>query len=136
MINNNLRVRDYKEHCGKRREESGSLKKSNDTASTPSLSTWGSNNDSTRNWSSSSNLACSKESRSSVERSENEFSNPSSWESTPDLSNLNDDTQANIPTVSIILPKRKQKPIDAGQRTGTFKSFYLFHQNILTLFSV
>lgn len=47
-----------------------------------------------------------------------ELNNPSSWTSTPDLANLEDDTQANIPTVSLTLPKRKAKPIEAGHRAG------------------
>ncbi|GJQ68808.1 hypothetical protein Trydic_g5068 [Trypoxylus dichotomus] len=109
--------RDYKEHGGKRREEpSASLKKSDTTSSTPTLSTWNSSNENTRSWYSSSNLALEKDSKSNSISSK-EFTNPSSWESTPDLSTLNDDTQANIPTVNLKLPKRKAKPIEAGHRT-------------------
>lgn len=71
--------------------------------------------DGKRNWSSSTNLAPAQDKRSNS----TDFGNPSSWTSTPDLANLEDDTQANIPTVSLTLPKRKQKPIDASSRTGT-----------------
>lgn len=35
-------VRDYKEHGGKRKDEEGSLRRDGATASTPSLSSWGS----------------------------------------------------------------------------------------------
>ncbi|KRT81003.1 hypothetical protein AMK59_5640 [Oryctes borbonicus] len=109
--------RDYKEHGGKRREEpNASLKKSDTTSSTPTLSTWNSSSENTRSWYSSSNLALEKDNKSNSISSK-EFTNPSSWESTPDLSTLNDDTQANIPTVNLKLPKRKAKPIEAGHRT-------------------
>lgn len=75
-----------------------------------------------RSWSSSTNLAPVQDKRSSLPNN-TDFGNPSSWTSTPDLANLEDDTQANIPTVSLTLPKRKQKPFDATSRTGTvFKS--------------
>lgn len=70
-----------------------------------------------------------QEKRSSLPNS-TDFGNPSSWTSTPDLANLEDDTQANIPTVSLTLPKRKQKPVDAASRTGIEKYlslWYLFH---------
>lgn len=66
-----------------------------------------------RSWVSSSNLAYDNNSV----KSESNYSNPSSWTSTPDLAKLEDDTQA-VTTVSIRLPKRKQKPIDTGQRAG------------------
>lgn len=69
---------------------------------------------SSKSWVSSSNLAKDESSRSYVK---NDYVNPSSWTSTPDLANLQDDTQA-VPTVSIKLPKRKPRPIDADQRTG------------------
>ncbi|KAK9708527.1 Protein SOGA [Popillia japonica] len=105
--------RDYKEHGGKRREEpTTTLKKSDTTSSTPSLSTWSSGNENTRSWYSSSNLALENDSKLNSINSK-EFSNPSSWESTPDLSSLNDDTHANIPTISLKLPKRKAKPLEA-----------------------
>lgn len=68
-----------------------------------------------RSWVSSSNLASDRDNNSV--KSESNYSNPSSWTSTPDLAKLEDDTQA-VTTVSIKLPKRKQKPIDTGQRTG------------------
>lgn len=68
-----------------------------------------------RNWVSSSNLA--GENDKSGGSSDSEYSNPSSWISTPDLANLQDDMQA-VPTVSIKLPKRKIKHLDTGQRTG------------------
>lgn len=73
-----------------------------------------SDKDNRRSWASSTNLAPPQDKRNNVGNS-TDFSNPSSWTSTPDLANLEDDTQANIPTVSLTLPKRKQKPID---RTG------------------
>lgn len=58
-----------------------------------------------------------------------EFNNPSSWTSTPDLANLEDDTQANIPTVSLTLPKRKAKPLEAGHRAGKAKIIIVLLQN-------
>lgn len=66
-----------------------------------------------RSWVSSSNLASDQ-----TNSGDSDYNNPSSWTSTPDLANLEDDTQP-ITTVSIKLPKRKQKPIDTGQRTGS-----------------
>ncbi|ERL85209.1 hypothetical protein D910_02630 [Dendroctonus ponderosae] len=96
--------RDYKEHGGKKRDEP-SLRRDNSTASTPSLSL-----------NLSSNLA--GENDKSGSSSDSEYSNPSSWISTPDLANLQDDMQA-VPTVSIKLPKRKIKHIDTGQRTDS-----------------
>ncbi|XP_076261708.1 uncharacterized protein LOC143197279 isoform X2 [Rhynchophorus ferrugineus] len=105
--------RDYKEHGGKKREEPN-LRKDNSTASTPSLSINLSDGSPKRSWLSSTNLASENDKSSSS--SENDFSSTSSWISTPDLANLQDDTQA-VTTVSIKLPKRKQKPIDTGQRT-------------------
>ncbi|KAJ3639906.1 hypothetical protein Zmor_003275 [Zophobas morio] len=107
--------RDYKEHGGKRRDED-SLRRDDTTASTPSLS-WSSrdsDSEKRRSWVSSSNLAFDRDDNSV--KSESNYSNPSSWTSTPDLGKLEDDTQA-ITTVSFTLPKRKQKPIDTGQRT-------------------
>ncbi|KYB29626.1 centromere-associated protein E isoform X4 [Tribolium castaneum] len=108
--------RDYKEHGGKRRDEEPSLRRDDTTASTPSLS-WSSrdaDSERRRSWVSSSNLASDRDNNSV--KSESNYSNPSSWTSTPDLAKLEDDTQA-VTTVSIKLPKRKQKPIDTGQRT-------------------
>lgn len=117
--------RDYKEHGGKRREDnSTSLKKSDTTSSTPSLSSWSSGGETTRSWYSSSNLALEKDSKTNSISSKEFSNNPSSWESTPDLSTLNDDTQANIPTVNFTLPKRKAKPIEAGHRTGKLNAVY------------
>jgi chromosome segregation ATPase len=108
--------RDYKEHGGKRRDEDSSLRRDDTTASTPSLS-WNSrdsDSEKRRSWVSSSNLAYDNNSV----KSESNYSNPSSWTSTPDLAKLEDDTQA-VTTVSIRLPKRKQKPIDTGQRAAS-----------------
>ncbi|XP_044256832.1 centromere-associated protein E-like isoform X3 [Tribolium madens] len=108
--------RDYKEHGGKRRDEESSLRRDDTTASTPSLS-WSSrdaDSERRRSWVSSSNLASDRDNNSV--KSESNYSNPSSWTSTPDLAKLEDDTQA-VTTVSIKLPKRKQKSIDTGQRT-------------------
>ncbi|XP_019753568.1 putative leucine-rich repeat-containing protein DDB_G0290503 isoform X2 [Dendroctonus ponderosae] len=105
--------RDYKEHGGKKRDEP-SLRRDNSTASTPSLSLNLSDGSTKRSWVSSSNLA--GENDKSGSSSDSEYSNPSSWISTPDLANLQDDMQA-VPTVSIKLPKRKIKHIDTGQRT-------------------
>ncbi|KAH1023274.1 hypothetical protein HUJ04_012510 [Dendroctonus ponderosae] len=107
--------RDYKEHGGKKRDEP-SLRRDNSTASTPSLSLNLSDGSTKRSWVSSSNLA--GENDKSGSSSDSEYSNPSSWISTPDLANLQDDMQA-VPTVSIKLPKRKIKHIDTGQRTGS-----------------
>jgi hypothetical protein len=43
-----------------------------------------------------------------------------SWTSTPDLGNLNDDTRAEITTVSLTLPRRRRvPPVDTGQGTLT-----------------
>jgi hypothetical protein len=42
-----------------------------------------------------------------------------SWTSTPDLGNLNDDTRAEITTVSFTLPRRRVPPVDTGQGTWT-----------------
>ncbi|XP_063928274.1 centrosomal protein of 290 kDa isoform X5 [Zophobas morio] len=112
--------RDYKEHGGKRRDED-SLRRDDTTASTPSLS-WSSrdsDSEKRRSWVSSSNLAFDRDDNSV--KSESNYSNPSSWTSTPDLGKLEDDTQA-ITTVSFTLPKRKQKPIDTGQRTGSLSA--------------
>ncbi|XP_018565747.1 putative leucine-rich repeat-containing protein DDB_G0290503 isoform X5 [Anoplophora glabripennis] len=105
--------RDYKEHGGKKRDDDKSLRRDASTASTPSLS-WNSSDGETkrRSWVSSSNLASDKSNSSS----DSGYNNPSSWTSTPDLANLEDDTQP-VTTVSIKLPKRKQRPIDTGQRT-------------------
>ncbi|XP_030748386.1 uncharacterized protein PFB0765w isoform X3 [Sitophilus oryzae] len=105
--------RDYKEHGGKKRDEP-SLRKDSSSTSTPSLSLNLSDGSSKRSWVSSTNLA--SENDKSGSSSDSDYSNPSSWISTPDLANLQDDTQA-VTTVSIKLPKRKQKPIDTGQRT-------------------
>ncbi|KAJ8939977.1 hypothetical protein NQ318_006159 [Aromia moschata] len=106
--------RDYKEHGGKKRDDNTSLRRDAATASTPSLS-WNSSDSESkrRSWVSSSNLAGDQVNNNSCD---SDYSNPSSWTSTPDLANLQDDTQA-VTTVSIKLPKRKQKPLDTGQRT-------------------
>lgn len=73
--------------------------------------------DNKRNWVSSSNLSTEE----AIRNDSNDFGNvPSSWISTPDLANMQDDTQP-VTTVSITLPKRKQKAIDKGQRTGKLK---------------
>ncbi|XP_071054552.1 putative leucine-rich repeat-containing protein DDB_G0290503 isoform X2 [Onthophagus taurus] len=104
--------RDYKEHGGKtRRDDSSLLNKSDATVSTPSLTTWGNDDGSKRSWGSSGNLAFDKDQKGKTKQQEFS-SNPSSWESTPDLSSLNDNAQANIPTVNIKLPTRKQRPVD------------------------
>lgn len=86
------------------------------------------NGDNKRSWASSTNLVdnSSKEKRISISSDDSDYSNPSSWTSTPDLNNLEDDTQANIPTVSIKLPKRKQIKIDTGQRTSKFLLIFSF----------
>ncbi|XP_049826815.1 interaptin-like isoform X4 [Aethina tumida] len=111
--------RDYKEHGGKRRDED-SLRRDDRTASTPSLS-WNprdSESEKRRIWVSSTNLASDRNelNRSNSGSDESDYSNPSSWTSTPDLANLEDDTQPTT-TVSLKLPKRKIKAIDTGQRT-------------------
>lgn len=72
------------------------------------------NLDSKRSWVSSSNLSTDETNRNE----NNDFGSvPSSWISTPDLANMQDDTQP-VTTVNITLPKRKQKQIDSSQRTG------------------
>ncbi|CAH0562267.1 unnamed protein product [Brassicogethes aeneus] len=112
--------RDYKEHGGKKRDEEHSLKKDDKTSSTPSLSwnTRDSESERRRNWVSSTNLTSDRNdlNRNNSGSDESDSSNPSSWTSTPDLANLEDDTQP-ITTFSVKLPKRKIKNIDTGQRT-------------------
>ncbi|CAG9760336.1 unnamed protein product [Ceutorhynchus assimilis] len=121
--------RDYKEHGGKKRDET-SLRRDKSTASTPSLSLNLSDGSTKRSWMSSTNLAV--ENNKSGNKSDSEFSNPSSWISTPDLANLQDDTQA-VPTVSIRLPRRKPKAIDTGQRTVS-DSFSVIKENKSSLY--
>ncbi|XP_017771201.1 PREDICTED: myosin-2 heavy chain isoform X2 [Nicrophorus vespilloides] len=99
--------RDYKEHGGKRRDLD--MRKDDTTASTPSLGTYNSS-EGRRSWASSTNLDQDKKDAEEAFKK-----NPSSWTSTPDLANLEDDTQANIPTVSLTLPLRKKIPPDTGQ---------------------
>ncbi|XP_066255061.1 putative leucine-rich repeat-containing protein DDB_G0290503 isoform X1 [Euwallacea similis] len=106
--------RDYKEHGGKKKDESN-LKRDISTASTPSLSNSAYGNNS-KSWLSSTNLAGKNDPPRS--NGGTEFVNPSSWTSTPDLANLEDDTHA-VPTVSIKLPKRKPKPIEPEHRTAS-----------------
>lgn len=49
-----------------------------------------------------------------------------SWTSTPDLGNLNDDTRADITTVSLTLPRRRRVPqVDTGQGTYIFLNFFI-----------
>ncbi|CAH0562263.1 unnamed protein product [Brassicogethes aeneus] len=110
--------RDYKEHGGKKRDEEHSLKKDDKTSSTPSLSWNTSESERRRNWVSSTNLTSDRNdlNRNNSGSDESDSSNPSSWTSTPDLANLEDDTQP-ITTFSVKLPKRKIKNIDTGQRT-------------------
>ncbi|CAH1255950.1 unnamed protein product [Diabrotica balteata] len=122
--------RDYKEHGGKKRESESNLHKDASTVSTPSLS-WSTRDGETKNrsWMSSTNL-------STIENSHNDsnsFNYPSSWISTPDLANMQDDAQP-ITTVSISLPKRKIKPLDTGQRTVS-DSFSLQKEKPTSLFS-
>ncbi|CAG9855281.1 unnamed protein product [Phyllotreta striolata] len=106
--------RDYKEHGGKKRDTDTNLHKDASTVSTPSLS-WANRDGEgkSRSWMSSTNLSESKE---NSRNSDSDFNCPSSWISTPDLANMQDDTQP-ITTVNIQLPKRKIKPVDTGQRT-------------------
>ncbi|XP_025831501.1 myosin heavy chain, cardiac muscle isoform isoform X2 [Agrilus planipennis] len=105
--------RDYKEHGGKKK--SGEIfQKDDSTASTPNLNVWNSSKIETnkRSWASSSNL--SNEGDKASDRSKNNNAQESvSWISTPDLVQLQEDAQANIPTVSLTLHKRKQQPIKA-----------------------
>lgn len=85
-----------------------------------------------RSWVSSTNLS----SEETAKNDKNDFGNvPSSWISTPDLANMQDDTQP-VTTVSITLPKRKQKPIEAGQRTSKdFHMFYVWLQYKISIFT-
>ncbi|KAK4872284.1 hypothetical protein RN001_016408 [Aquatica leii] len=106
--------RDYKEHGGKKREEESSLKRNDTTSSSPNLNTLSSSSH-RRSWSSSSNLALEDDNKNSKINVSD--LGPASWTSTPDLGNLEDSTQANIPTVSLSLPKRKQIPITKNTRT-------------------
>ncbi|XP_050314721.1 restin homolog isoform X2 [Anthonomus grandis grandis] len=124
--------RDYKEHGGKKREEP-SLRRDSSTASTPSLSLNLSDGSIKRNWVSSSNLAA-ENGKTGNSNSASDQSNPSSWVSTSDLANLQDDMQA-VPTVSIKLPpKRKQKPLDTGQRTVS-DSFSIIKERTSPMFN-
>ncbi|KAF5306044.1 hypothetical protein FQR65_LT00759 [Abscondita terminalis] len=109
--------RDYKEHGGKKRDEESSLKRSDTTSSSPNLNTLSrlSSSDHRRSWSSSSNLAEEDDKRNN-KASVNDLG-PASWTSTPDLANLEDSTQANIPTFSLTLPKRRQVPVTKNTRT-------------------
>ncbi|CAH1969998.1 unnamed protein product [Acanthoscelides obtectus] len=104
--------RDYKEHGGKKRESESNLRKDGSALSTPSLSWTTKDNESkNRTYYSTTNLAAEE-----VVNNGDQNSHPSSWISTPDLANLEDDSQP-VTTVNIKLPVRKQKPIDTGQRT-------------------
>ncbi|XP_049855867.1 myosin-2 heavy chain isoform X5 [Schistocerca gregaria] len=133
--------RDYKEHGGRGREQSDSLRRDEATSSSPSLSSWatssspsrsrddsrsstdsglGSSSSSRSSWlSSSSQSEDSSSSSSSGSSSRFGTSRPaSSWTSTPDLGNLKDDTTADIATsFSFTLPRRKPQPQpqDTGQ---------------------
>ncbi|KAK5639511.1 hypothetical protein RI129_012003 [Pyrocoelia pectoralis] len=105
--------RDYKEHGGKKKEEESSLKRNDNTSSSPNLNSWSIRSDEhRRSWSSNSNLTEDKKSG----KSEISDVGPASWTSTPDLANLEDSTQANIPTVSFTLPKRKSLEISKDSR--------------------
>ncbi|XP_021938796.1 golgin subfamily B member 1 isoform X3 [Zootermopsis nevadensis] len=130
--------RDYKEH-GYRKDQDA-LKRDETTVSSPSLSTWnsvssrsrdGNRSDSssstnsgvsTRNWSSGGSSGSRGEDNSKYGSSgtlTSRFSSgrpAASWTSTPDLGNLNDDTRADITTVSLTLPRRRRVPqVDTGQ---------------------
>nr|CAH7735764.1 unnamed protein product [Callosobruchus chinensis] len=104
--------RDYKEHGGKKRESDSNLRKDGSALSTPSLS-WSTKDNESKNrtYYSTTNLAAEE-----VRSNGDQNSHPSSWISTPDLANIEDDAQP-VTTVSIKLPSRKQKPLDTGQRT-------------------
>ncbi|XP_052122841.1 trichohyalin isoform X6 [Frankliniella occidentalis] len=126
--------RDYKEHGNRNKEQDV-------TASSPSLSSWSSTSSRLRDdgrgdsgisssssglrsgssSSSSSNAVQDSRTSSSSATSSNDsrFGNTSlsrpasSWTSTPDLGNLNDDNLTT--TVSITLPRRRPAPPDTGQ---------------------
>ncbi|KAB0800537.1 hypothetical protein PPYR_06277 [Photinus pyralis] len=105
--------RDYKEHGGKRKEEELSLKRNDSTSSSPNLNSWSIRSDEhRRSWSSNSNLTEDQTSKIAVRDV-----GPASWTSTPDLAHLEDSTQANIPTVSFTLPKRKSLEISSNTRS-------------------
>ncbi|XP_049773051.1 trichohyalin isoform X2 [Schistocerca cancellata] len=140
--------RDYKEHGGRGREQSDSLRRDEATSSSPSLSSWatssspsrsrddsrsstdsglGSSSSSRSSWlSSSSQSEDSSSSSSSGSSSRFGTSRPaSSWTSTPDLGNLKDDTTADIATsFSFTLPRRKPQPQpqDTGQDLSNHSS--------------
>lgn len=124
--------RDYKEHGGKKRESDSNLHKDASTVSTPSLS-WSTRDGESKNrsWMSSTNLSVTNENNYSES---NDFNYPSSWISTPDLANMNDDAQPITTTVSISLPKRRIKPLDTGQRTVS-DSYSVQKENISTTFN-
>ncbi|KAF5283458.1 hypothetical protein FQA39_LY04834 [Lamprigera yunnana] len=93
--------RDYKEHGGKKREEESALKRNDTTLSSPNLNSLSyTSTEHRRSWCSSSNLA-----------EEENITNKIS------ARDLGDSTQANIPTVSLTLPRRKPIPITKSSRT-------------------
>ncbi|XP_075213027.1 uncharacterized protein LOC142319510 isoform X4 [Lycorma delicatula] len=132
--------RDYKEH-GNRNKEVESLRRDDTTASSPALSSWSSRsredskNDSgtgTRSWTSSSNLSNSVSNLSSSSSKLSDASSntnsattgfskaASSWTSTPNLTNLKDDSQL-VTTVNLTLPRRRPKPVDTGQDDDDYR---------------
>ncbi|CAG9816740.1 unnamed protein product [Phaedon cochleariae] len=109
--------RDYKEHGGKKRDSESNLHKDASTLSTPSLSLNSREGEGNKRiWVSSTNLTAEEANQAS-----NDYNTPSSWTSTKDLANIEDDTQP-VTTVNLLLPKRKIKPLDTGQKTvsGSF----------------
>lgn len=137
-------VRDYKEHGGRKGG------KDDIASSSPSLSSWQSQpqitqtsdrssaeNASRRTWASSSNLFKDDNNTVPVQQIErrqpqndttNFYTNrPASWTSTPDLGMNNDESQSNIPTFSITLPRKRPTTIavDTGQRTGKNLSSFI-----------
>ncbi|XP_069678529.1 golgin subfamily A member 4 isoform X2 [Periplaneta americana] len=135
--------RDYKEH-GPRKDQDA-LRRDETTVSSPSLSSWSSPSSrsrddnrsgsssstdsgvSSRSWSSGASSGSRGEESSKSGSSDtvvtSRFSSgrpAASWTSTPDLGNLNDDTRAEITTVSLTLPRRRRiLPVDTGQNKST-----------------
>lgn len=112
--------RDYKEHGGKRGAGASDAqtvqlrREGITTASSPNIGPAASprttSDVSGRNWTSTVNLSAS----ATIDQGKAGCSSgggPASWISTPDLSHLEDDTQASghVPTVSLTLPMKKRK---------------------------
>ncbi|KAK6617793.1 hypothetical protein RUM43_014021 [Polyplax serrata] len=114
--------RDYKEHGGKGKDQ-GLAGKDDMTRSTPSLSTWSSSSRARDDRKGSlSSLAGSTKDTAYVNgtdlnsSSNKSLSSSSTWTSTPDLGNLNEEMTT---TVSVTLPRRRPKPPETASNNPT-----------------